>query len=179
VTREAWQRGPVAGVAAELQPAAHAVLHAREDLDAAVPGIPPEHVWAAPGGVASIGFHLVHLAGSTHRLLTYARGEALSQEQWEWLELEKAPQPQWTADVLMRHVHGALDAALAQIRTTDPTSLNEARFIGRARIEVTLRGLLFHAGEHAARHAGQVITTARLLQALPRARDVDIRPKSN
>jgi uncharacterized damage-inducible protein DinB len=164
--REAWQRGPVVGVAPELQPAAHAILHAREDLDAAVPGIVPEHVWSAPGGIASIGFHLVHLAGSTHRLLTYARSEALSQDQWEWLELEKAPQPDRTADVLMQHVHGALDAALAQIRATEPAALNEARFIGRARIEVTLRGLLFHAGEHAARHAGQVITTAKLLRAL-------------
>ena len=164
--REAWQRGQVAGVQPELQPSAHAILHAREDLDAAVPGIPPEHVWSAPGDIASIGFHLVHLAGSTHRLLTYARGEALSQEQWEWLELEKAPQPQWTAEVLMQHVHDALDAALAQIRATDAAALSEARFIGRARIEVTLRGLLFHAGEHAARHAGQVITTANVLRAL-------------
>jgi uncharacterized damage-inducible protein DinB len=164
--REAWQRGPIEGVPSELQPAAHAIRHAREDLDAAVPGIPPEHVWHAPGDVASIGYHLVHLAGSTHRLLTYARGEALSQQQWEWLELEKAPQPQWTIDVLMQHVHGALDAALAQIRATDPAALGEARYVGRARIEVTLRGLLFHAGEHAARHAGQVITTAKLLRVL-------------
>lgn len=166
MTREAWQRGPVEGVAAELQPAAHAVLHAREDLDAAVANIPPEHIWSAAGGVASIGFHLVHLAGSTHRLLTYARGEPLSQQQWEWLEVEKAPQPDWTVDVLIRHVHGALDAALAQIRATDPATLDDPRYIGRARIEVTLRGLLFHAGEHAARHAGQVITTAKLLRAL-------------
>jgi uncharacterized damage-inducible protein DinB len=166
VKREAWQRGPVSGVQPELQPAAHAILHARNDLDAAVPRIPQEHVWAAPGDTASIGFHLLHLAGSTLRLLTYARGEALSQEQWDWLDLEKAPQPQWSADVLMQHVHHSLDAALAQIRETDPAALKEPRFIGRARIEVTLRGLLFHAGEHAARHAGQVITTARLLQAL-------------
>lgn len=164
--REAWQRGPVPGVPPELQPAAHAILHAREDLDSALPNIPPERVWAAPGGVASIGFHLLHLAGSTHRLLTYARADALTKEQWDWLELEKAPQPAWSLDVLMRHVHEALDAALAQIRSTDPATLNEPRYIGRARIEVTLRGLLFHSGEHAARHAGQVITTAKLLQAI-------------
>lgn len=168
MTREAWQRGPVAGVHAELQPAAHAVLHAREDLDAATHRIAAEHVWASPGNVASIGWHLLHLAGSTERLLTYARGEALSEAQWAWLEREKAPPTDVPLATLVGDLHAALDNALALIRATRSEQLDEPRCIGRARIEVTLRGLLFHTGEHATRHVGQVITTAKLLRALAR-----------
>lgn len=168
MSREAWQRGPVADVLPALQPAAHAVLHAREDLDAATPGIAEEHVWASPGDVASIGWHLLHLAGSTQRLLTYARGEALSEAQWAWLEREKTPRADVPLATLVGDVHAALDNALALIRDTRAEQLDEPCHLGRARIEVTLRGLLFHTGEHATRHVGQVITTAKLLRTLSR-----------
>jgi uncharacterized damage-inducible protein DinB len=59
----------------------------------------------------------------------------------------------------------ALERALAQLRTTDPATLLEARHVGRARLPATVIGLLFHAAEHATRHVGQAITTAKLLQA--------------
>ena len=35
----------------------------------------------APGGAASIAFHVRHIAGATDRLLTYARGETLDDAQ--------------------------------------------------------------------------------------------------
>jgi hypothetical protein len=78
---EPWLRGPIPGIAPVLQPAAHAFVMAREDVEAAVSGLAEDQIWARPAGIASLGFHLAHLAGSTDRLLTYARGEALSDVQ--------------------------------------------------------------------------------------------------
>ena len=162
--REAWQRGPIDGVSPQLQPAAHAFMHAREDLARILPAIDSDMLWHAPGDAASIGWHLLHLSGSTGRLLSYARGEALTEAQWAWLEREKQPPVDLGLDQLMRHVEDTFDAAIAQLRGTRDDELDEIRGVGRARLPVTVRGLLFHAGEHASRHAGQVITTIRLLR---------------
>ena len=78
---EAWQRGPVAGFAPLLQPIVHALIQVREDLARLAAEVPPEHVWARPGGAASIGFHARHAGGALDRLFTYARGELLSDTQ--------------------------------------------------------------------------------------------------
>jgi hypothetical protein len=88
---EVWLRGPVPGVPAPLQPVAHALLQSREDLERAAAGLSAEELWMRPGGAASVGFHLLHLAGSTERLFTYARGEALSEEQLRTLAGEREP----------------------------------------------------------------------------------------
>jgi uncharacterized damage-inducible protein DinB len=55
-------------------------------------------------------------------------------------------------------------AALEQLRATSEAALLEPRFIGRRRLETTLIGVLFHAAEHSARHAGQVVTTVRAVR---------------
>ncbi|HEX5830091.1 MAG TPA: DinB family protein, partial [Gemmatimonadaceae bacterium] len=88
---EPWLRGPVPGVPDELQPAAHALLQAREDLPRAAAGLAPTELWMRPGGAASVGFHLRHLAGSLDRLFTYARGESLSPAQLAALAAEQSP----------------------------------------------------------------------------------------
>jgi uncharacterized damage-inducible protein DinB len=36
--------------------------------------------------------------------------------------------------------------------------------VGRARLPTNVLGLLFHTAEHAARHAGQVVTTMKLVR---------------
>jgi hypothetical protein len=43
-------------------------------------------------------------------------------------------------------------------------TLLEPRRVGRAGLPATVIGLLFHGAEHSTRHAGQAITTARILQ---------------
>ena len=78
---EAWLRGPLPDVDPYLMPAAHALVQSGEDLARAVEGLGAEQLWARPGGAASVGFHLRHIPGSIDRLLTYARGEALSDAQ--------------------------------------------------------------------------------------------------
>jgi hypothetical protein len=38
--------------------------------------------------------------------------------------------------------------------------------VGRLQLPSTVLGLLFHAAEHTSRHVGQIVTTARIVQAL-------------
>src|SRR5919202_4765509 len=88
---EAWLRGPIAGVDPVLLPAAHALVQAREDLERAAGPLTPDELWRTPGGAASVGFHLRHIAGSIDRLLTYAAGRALDDRQRAVLAAEGRP----------------------------------------------------------------------------------------
>ena len=60
---EVWLRGPVSGITPILQPVAHALLQAREEVEAMMANFPEEQLWSRPAGVASPGFHLQHLSG--------------------------------------------------------------------------------------------------------------------
>jgi uncharacterized damage-inducible protein DinB len=162
---EPWLRGPVPGIPALLQPVAHAFLLALEDVEAAVSDLTIDQLWLEPGGAASVGFHLVHLAGSTDRLLTYARGEALSASQRASLAGEKALAPPYTTlGELLTKWRTTVEGALRQLATTPEATLTNARLVGRAQLPSTILGLLFHAAEHAQRHAGQIVTTGKIVR---------------
>ena len=164
---EVWLRGPLPAVPPLLQPVAHALLQAREELTAALRAFPPALLNARPAGVASVGFHLQHLAGVLDRLLTYARGEALSTAQLADLAAETTPltpTPETLAQ-MVRRFDAQVDAALAQLSSTPESALTEARAVGRARLPSTVLGLLVHAAEHTSRHLGQLLVTARVAQA--------------
>ncbi|HET8643998.1 MAG TPA: DinB family protein, partial [Vicinamibacteria bacterium] len=154
-------------VAPLLQPVAHALLQVGDDVRAAVAGLTPEQLWARPGGAASVGFHLMHLAGSLDRLLTYARGAAgLDEAQRQALAAERtATGPEPGLEALLEALAGALESSLRQVRETPAETLLDPRAVGRAGSPSTVLGLLFHAAEHATRHAGQVITTVKFVQA--------------
>lgn len=164
---EAWLDGPVPGVPDLLMPAAHSLIDAVADIERAVDGLDPALLWVRPGGAASIGFHLRHVPGSLERLLTYARGEALSREQLAAIAAEAEPgDPAATLEGLLTDLRTARDRALDAYRATDPETLLDPRSVGRAGLPSTVQGLLFHAAEHARRHAGQVVATARILRGL-------------
>ena len=167
---EPWLRGPLPGIDPLLQPAAHAFVMAREDVEAALAGLNDAQVWTAPPGVAPLGFHLAHLSGSTDRLLTYARGERLDARQHAALAYEAAiATAQPPAETLLAEWRDAVTRALAQLAATAPATLTEPRGVGRAALPSTVLGLLFHAAEHASRHTGQIVTLAALARAgLPR-----------
>src|SRR5262245_58194021 len=97
---EVWLRGALPDIPPLLNPVAHALLQAREEVNALMQGFPDALLWTRPGGVASVGFHLQHLAGVLDRLFTYARGEALSGEQLARLEAEGSGNK--TGDELVR-----------------------------------------------------------------------------
>jgi uncharacterized damage-inducible protein DinB len=164
---EAWLRGPIEGIDPVLLPAAHAFLQTIEDVERALEGLTPEQVWLVPGEAASIGFHLMHLSGATDRLLTYARGTRLNDTQKAALAAEKDP-PRADAAELLAELRRTVDAALAQIRDTPASSVQDSRTVGRAALPTTVLGLIFHAAEHAQRHAGQVVTTVKILKGSPR-----------
>ena len=162
---EVWLRGPVEGYAPELQPVVHALLQVREETERHAADLTTEELWTKPSGAASIGFHLRHISGSLDRLLTYARGEALSPAQLTWLKAEDNPGlPPATPGETLAITHTGIDRALEQVRTTNVATLQESRVVGRARLPTTVMGLVFHAAEHAGRHAGQIATTRKVLR---------------
>ena len=160
---EVWLRGPVPNIPPLLQPVAHGLLQCQEELHAHVTGLTPDRIWSQPGGVASIGFHVRHAAGSLDRLFTYARGEQLSATQRAALAAEPhpdlAPNP---SGRLLATFDEAIERALEQLRRTEESTLLEVRGVGRAQLPATVLGLLFHAAEHTQRHVGQVATTVRV-----------------
>jgi uncharacterized damage-inducible protein DinB len=163
---EAWMRGPIEGVDPMLMPVAHALIQAREDLEQLASTVPAEHVWERPGGAASIGFHVRHLGAALDRLFTYARGERLSDAQKAALNAESGPgDPPARLHDLVNDAQAHIDRALDQLRQTSRDQLLDFRGIGRAQLPSNVLGLLFHAAEHSTRHAGQLITTAKILGA--------------
>ena len=172
---EAWLRGPVAGVPAALQPVAHALLQAREEVRAALADFPDAALWARPAGVAAVGFHLRHLAGVLDRLGSYARGVPLDAAQLAALAGEAEPGPVGTA-ALVAAFERQVEATLAQLRATDPATLHEPRGVGRRALPSTVLGLFVHAAEHTSRHLGQLLVTARVARAAPAAPAAPDRP---
>ena len=166
-TLEVWLRGPVPGVPPLLQPVAHALLQARDELNAAMQDFPPALLNERPGGVASVGFHLQHLSGVLDRLLTYARQGTLSEAQFVDLYAENPPLVT-SADAaakLVQRFNDRVDAVLNQLENTDVAHLAEVRGVGRAQVPSTLIGVLVHAAEHTTRHLGQLLVTAKWVRS--------------
>jgi hypothetical protein len=115
---EVWLRGPVDGIPALLQLAAHALLQAREEINTLMEEFPDNLLWEKPAGAASPGFHLQHIKGVMDRLLTYARGETLTAEQLSYLKQEEhAPSSCNTGD-LVEQLNRQVDKALTQLAAT-------------------------------------------------------------
>ncbi|TGE13988.1 DinB family protein [Hymenobacter elongatus] len=163
---EVWLRGPLPEVPALVQPVAHALLQAREELNAQLANFPDTQLWVRPAGVASVGFHLQHLTGVLDRLCTYARGEALTPEQLQNLAQEEyGSVAAGTTRALLQAFDEQVEHMLAQLRRTNKAALREPRGVGRAQLPSTVLGLLVHAAEHTMRHLGQVLVTARIVGA--------------
>ena len=157
---EAWLRGPIEGVPPHLMPVFHSFAMVREDLARYTEGLTTEDVWRRTGTLPSLGFHLRHIAHSVDRLVTYLRGEQLSDGQVATLKQEGDPGA--TLAELLAEVDAELGDAEQRIRSIDAAALQEPRYIGRKRLPSTVLGLLVHVAEHTQRHLGQAITTAKL-----------------
>jgi hypothetical protein len=146
-------------------PVVHALVQVQEDLERLAAEVPSEHVWQRPGGAASIGFHVRHAAGAIDRLFTYARGEALSEAQRTFAGQEgEGGEPPASLPAVVAASRQLIERGLDQLRATSGLSLLDERKVGRAGLPSTVIGLLFHAAEHATRHVGQAITTAKILR---------------
>lgn len=160
---EVWQRGPVEGIPALLQPVAHALLQAREEINDMMSGFPQELLWQKPAGLASPGFHLQHIAGVLDRLFAYAKGEQLNEQQLAYLQEEGIDAGQ-SVNGLVESLNQQVNEALKQLAETDEQTLTAARGIGRRQIPTTVMGLLFHSAEHTMRHVGQLLVTVNFLK---------------
>jgi uncharacterized damage-inducible protein DinB len=162
---EAWLRGSVENIPALVQPVAHALLQAREEVNELMQDFPDELLWIKPADAASTGFHLQHLKGVLDRLFTYAKGQTLSEEQLKALKTEGNPQQ--TKSNVQELVHAfnqQVNKALEELQQINEQTLTEFRGVGRAQLPSTVMGLLFHAAEHTMRHLGQLIVTARIVK---------------
>ena len=161
---EWWQRGPVDGVPAMLQPVAHIVLQIGESVHELVAPLSEAEWNARPASVASIAFHVRHIVGVLDRLFTYARGEALSETQFEALRGEGAPIVQGDIAPLLAQLDAQIASAMAELRRTDPSILGDYRAVCRAQLPSTVIGCLVHGAEHSMRHVGQLSVTARIVR---------------
>ena len=161
-----WQRGPVENIALLLQPVAHALLQAREELAAIMKDFPEYLLWEKRAGAASAGFHLQHLSGVIDRLFTYARNEQLNAEQLQSLQKENISyNNNLSIEILIGRFSKKVDDALLQLQHTSEKTLTEQRSIGRKKIPTTVIGLLVHSAEHTMRHIGQLMVTVKFLKA--------------
>src|SRR5689334_15659222 len=87
---EHWMRGPVEGIPPLLQPVAHALLQAADEVELIMNSFPDELLWRRPAGLASPGFHLQHLTGVLDRMSTYALNQSLSKTQLDALAAERS-----------------------------------------------------------------------------------------
>lgn len=163
---EVWQRGPVTNVPPLLQPVAHAILEAREEVHQIMENFPEELLWEKPAGVASPAFHLQHIAGVLDRLFTYAKKELLSEDQMHSLSLEgNKEKTSLSMQQMIIQLDKQIDDAIEELKKVKEDTLTEVRVVGRKQIPTTLIGLYFHAAEHSMRHIGQLLVTVRVLKA--------------
>jgi uncharacterized damage-inducible protein DinB len=165
---EVWLRGPLPGCPPLLQPVAHALLQAREEINELLIRFRDDALWSRPAGVASVGFHLQHMAGVADRLFTYARGEALSEGQLSALAGEQHPPfPGCVTADLLEKFNRQIDTSLDELQQIGPDTLTSYRAVGRGQLPSTVIGLLVHCAEHTMRHTGQMLVTVRVLDSLP------------
>jgi hypothetical protein len=159
-----WLRGPVPDVIPMLQPVAHSLIDCREDVESRLVGVSEERIWTKPGNAASVGFHVRHAMGSLDRLFAYARGDALSAEQFEVMRNEgvRGAGASSATDLIV-DFQRATDRAMQQLRATRVDDLFERRGVGRAQLPSTVFGILVHAAEHTQRHIGQMSTTLKIV----------------
>ena len=163
--REFWLSGPIEGINPWLQPVAHALLQSEREVRNTMQEFPDEKLWEKPAGMASVGFHLQHLAGVLDRLFTYARGEALSNSQLSFLSQESQPN-ELSSKTMVDSFTKKVKESIDQLQLLKEKDLLLARGVGRAQLPSNVLGLLFHAAEHSMRHTGQLLVTVAVVKLI-------------
>jgi uncharacterized damage-inducible protein DinB len=158
---EPWLRGTLTEIDAVRRQVLHALELTGEDVERWCSGLTDEEMNARPFGIAPVAYHLRHIARSLDRLLTYAEGQQLSPDQLEALRSELEPEA--SAAAVLAEVRAGLQGASRRILRITPEHYSEPRGVGRAMAPSTVGGLLVHCAEHTQRHAGQAITTAKVV----------------
>ena len=158
---EPWMRGTHGELDVVRRAVIHALELAEEDVAKWCGELRDEEMFARPGDIAPVAFHLRHLVRSLDRLLTYAEDRMLNERQLAALKSEMEP---GTAVEVMREFRQGIASAKARVRAFSPQSYEEQRGVGRKRLPTTVGGLLIHCAEHTSRHVGQAVTTAKIVR---------------
>ncbi len=161
---EPWLRGTHTDVPAAARAVVHALELTGDDAKRWTEGLSDLEIHAQPFGLMSVGAQLRHIAGSVDRLLTYAEGQQLSDEQLSAMKAEQSGSE--TREELLAHLETALRQAADRVRALGTADLNTERRVGRKNLPTTLGGALIHVADHTQRHVGQLVTTAKLVKAL-------------
>ena len=161
---EPWLRGTHADVPAVGRAVLHALDLALDDLTKWTEGLSDDEVRSQPLGLNAIAFHLRHIARSTDRILTYAEGGQLTAEQLAVLKTEAAGDESLAE--LLAEVETSFSNAAERIRVLATADFNTFRGVGRKQLPTSIGGALIHVADHAQRHVGQVVTTAKVIKAL-------------
>jgi hypothetical protein len=161
---EVWLRGPLNNIPALLQPVAHALLQAREELNELMNNFPDVLLWHKVAGMASPGFHLQHMAGVLNRLFTYANGEGLTTYQLNYLSKEGVPSEDIRSVYLVQQFNLQIDSSIQSLSEINEEILTQMREVGRSKLPSTVLGLYVHSAEHTMRHLGQLLVTVKVLK---------------
>jgi uncharacterized damage-inducible protein DinB len=161
---EPWLRGTLT----ELDPLRRGVVHAlqmaSEDVARWCADLSDAEMEARALGLPSVGFQMRHIVGSLDRLLTYAEGQQLSEEQMAGLAVEMVAGE--SRELSIAEFDGAIRFAEERVMAFSPESYAEARGVGRKMLPTTVGGLLVHCADHTQRHVGQLVTTAKVVMAM-------------
>src|SRR5271168_5154746 len=161
---EPWLRGTLTEVDAVRRGVLHALKLAAEDVERWCAPLSDEEVEARPLGLASVGFHLRHIARSLDRLLTYAEGQKLNDAQMTALRTEM--ENSGAREAMLMEFVKAMEVSVDRVMAISPRSYEEARAVGRKMLPTTVGGLLVHCAEHTQRHVGQAVTTAKVVMGM-------------
>jgi hypothetical protein len=182
---EPWLRGTLGEVEPVRRAVHHALELAGEDAVRWCEGLGEAEMFARPLGLPPVAFQMRHMVRSLDRLLTYAEGGQLSKEQLVALRTEMDPWPEsggseilYSKELGAREQRGVggegvwdefrvgMERAMGRVGAIDPATFAEVRGVGRDRLAATVMGLLIHCAEHTQRHAGQMVTTAKVVLAM-------------
>jgi uncharacterized damage-inducible protein DinB len=163
---EPWLRGTHADTPAVGRAVLHAFDLALDDITKWTEGLSDLEVHAQPLGLPAISFHLKRIARSTDRLLTYAEGGQISADQLALLKSEQLGSE--TLPELIAELETSFSNAGDRVRVLATADFNTFRGVGRKQLPTSIGGALVHVADHAQRHVGQVVTTAKVIKALRR-----------
>ncbi len=159
---EPWLRNTHSELDALRRQVVHALELTEEDVEHWCEGLRLEELEDCPSGLPSVGFQMRHIARSLDRLLTYAEGKALTEEQRRALhgEIKSGSREELFAEF----AQGMADAKRRVLQFV-PERYEATRYVGTERLPTTAGALLIHCAEHTQRHAGQMVTTAKVVLA--------------
>ena len=160
---EPWLRGTHGELDAVRRAVMHALELAEEDIDKWCGELSDEELNAALPGVAPVAFHVRHIARSIDRLLSYAEGQQLDGSQISAMKAELEPGA--THAELFAEFKSGIASAKARVLAISPENYNDERGVGKKMLPTTVGGLLVHVADHAQRHVGQAVSTAKVLRA--------------